>query len=122
MTSSPVQAPQDRRSAGARTSARHPEPSPPAFTLLELLVVIAIIGILAALLLPVLSRGKQKAQGVYCLNNGKQLMVAMTLLWGGPSRGTAQLICSSHFSFMQLRVLLHFGSSPLAERRHEGLA
>jgi prepilin-type N-terminal cleavage/methylation domain-containing protein/prepilin-type processing-associated H-X9-DG protein len=49
------------------------------FTLLELLVVIAIIGILAALLLPVLSRGKQKGQGVSCLNNGHQLMLALTL-------------------------------------------
>ena len=49
------------------------------FTLIELLVVIAIIGILAAFLLPVLSRGKQKSQGIYCLNNGKQMMLAMTL-------------------------------------------
>ncbi len=49
------------------------------FTLVEMLVVVAIIGILAGLLLPVLSKGKGKAQGVYCLNNGKQMMVAMTL-------------------------------------------
>ncbi len=50
-----------------------------AFTLLELLVVIAIIAILAALLLPVLSRAKQRAQGVLCLNSGKQIMMAMIL-------------------------------------------
>lgn len=105
-----------RQPAGWKARTTH------AFTLIELLVVISIIGILSALLLPTLSRAKEKGRSISCLSNIRQLEMALQMYAGdhedhAPPRSFPTLWTSRLYPYFGDMTLLHCPSDDHDSRR-----
>src|SRR5260370_39605211 len=80
------------------------------FTLIELLVVIAVIAILAALLLPVLAKARDRAWRIQCINNQRQMSLAWAIY---PGENRERLVLNGgENGFSNPPFLLCFGGNP----------
>ena len=82
-----------------------------AFTLIELLVVIAIIAILAAMLLPALAKAKQKAKQSACINNMRQIGIALVMYNGDYAQYPGDLKTANDTYIWQPRLLYLMGNN-----------